>query len=399
MQASGAATGPLKGIRVLDLGTFVAGSYNATLMGDLGADVIKVEPLAGDPTRESGPFIAGESRIFVGWNRNKRGLAVDMRKEAGLKVVHDLVKTADVVTSNIRASSAKKLKVDYDTLSALNPRLIYCAATSFGSKGALVNKPAYDGILQSLGGIAQSNLASAGKVAVAPGVFIDIHTAMLALSGVLAALYHRERSGEGQMVETSLMQGAMSINPHAFCKALEKEEEGGLGAYPYNLFETKDGHIFIGAPQEKFWQSFCKAIGVPELIDDPRYATLVQRVDGRETLAAKLDPIMKSKTSSEWEALFDEAGVPNGAVRAAEDFLEHPQVTANDMNPVIQHPTIGPIKTFGVPFRFAKTPGNIQRAAPCLGEHTKEILRELNYDEKQIENLVNEGAVGTKEIT
>ena len=392
-EAGRAASGPLQGIRVLDFGSFLAGSYHTTLMGDLGADVIKVEPLAGDPTRQVGPFVGGESRIFVGWNRNKRGLAVDLRTEAGLKVVYDLVRNVDVVTTNFRPSAAKKLKVDYDTLSALNPRLIYSSSTGFGPKGPLSEKPAYDGILQSMGGVAKVNEAAMGKVALAAPVFIDIQTATLALGAVLAALYHRERTGEGQLVETSLLQGVMTVQPHAFCQALEKEEEGGLGAYPYNLFETKDGHIFVGAPQEKFWRSFCQVLGQPALAEDPRYGTLADRVEGREELAELIDPIMLQKTSVEWEALLDAAGVPCGAVRDSDEFMDHPQVAANNMNPVINHTTIGPMRVLGVPFHFEKTPGEIQRSAPLLGEHTKEILRELEYDDDQIEKLAREGAI------
>lgn len=389
------ASGPLQGIRVLDFGAFLAGSYHATLMGDLGADVIKVEPLVGDPTRQVGPFVAGESRIFVGWNRNKRGLAVDLRTEAGLKVVYDLVQTADVVTTNFRPRAAKKLKVDYDTLAALNPQLIYSTSTGFGSKGPLSEKPAYDGILQSMGGIAKSNEATSGKVSVAAPVFIDIQTATLALGAVLAALFHRERTGEGQLVETSLLQGVMVVQPHAFCQALEKEEEGGAGAYPYKMFETEDGHIFVGATQDKFWRSLCLVLGLPALAEDSRYGTIPERVERYKELAELIDPIMLQKKSVEWEALLEDAGVPCGAVRGAAEFFDHPQVAANDMDSIINHTTIGPMRVMGVPFHFGKSPGEIQRSAPLLGEHTKEILRELEYDEGRIEELEREGAIAT----
>ncbi len=389
------ASGPLQGIRVLDFGTFLAGSYNATLMGDLGADVIKVEPLTGEPTRQVGPFVGGESRIFVGWNRNKRGLAVDLGAEAGLNVVYDLARRADVVTTNFRPSAARKFKVDYDTLAALNPRLIYCVSTGFGSKGPLSDLPAYDGIMQAMGGVATANETTAGKVSLAAPVFIDIQTAMLAFAAVTAALYHRERTGEGQAIETSLLQGVMSVQPHAYCRALEKEEEGGLGVYPYGLFETKDGHIFVGAPQEKFWQSFCRVLGRPALAEDPRYGSMVDRVDRRDELADLIHPIMLQKSTAEWETILNEAEVPCGAVCSPEEFIDHPQVGANAMNPTIHHPTIGPLQVFGVPFHFGKSPGNIQRSAPTLGEHTKEILRELEYDEGRIEKLERDGVIST----
>lgn len=387
------ASGPLKGIRVLDFGAYLAGSYHATLMGDMGADVIKVEPLTGDPTRLTPPFVGGESRVFIGWNRNKRGLVIDIRNEAGLNAVYDLVRGADVVTTNFRPKAAKKLKVDYDTFSALNPKLVYCAATGFGAKGPLSDQPSYDGIFQAMGGVAQANKITTGNVAIAAPVFIDIHTALLGLAGITAALFHRERTGEGQLVETSLLQGVMSVQPAQYCRAMEQEEEGVVGAYPYTIFETKDGHIFVGAPQEKYWHSFCQVIGLPALAEDVRYGSLADRVKRREELGEILQPVMREKSTDTWEALLMKDDVPCGAVRTSDEFMNHPQVAANNMKSVIHHPKIGPIQVFGVPINFEKTPGNIQRAAPMLGEHTREILRELGYDDERIEKLRSDEAI------
>lgn len=387
------ASGPLRGIRVLDFGAFLAGSYHATLMGDLGADVIKVEPLTGDPVRQGAPFVGGESRVFIGWNRNKRGLAVDLASDAGRKVVHDLVAGVDVVTTNFRPTGAKKLGMDYDTLSALNPGLIYCNSTGFGTRGPFSDAPAYDGILQSMGGVAQSNETTTGKVAVAAPVFIDIQTAMLALAGVLAALFHRERTGEGQKVETSLLQGVMSVQPHAYTQSLEHEDEGKVGAYPYTLYETSDGHIFVGAPQQKFWQAFSKILGRPDLGDDPQYETMSDRDENKEELKAIIEPIVKQKTSAEWDGLLREADVPCGVAYSHAEFFDHPQVAAIDMDAQIDHTTVGQMRVYGVPFHFGKSPGKIQRSAPTLGEHTLEILGDLGYDEEQIEALKNAGVI------
>lgn len=366
-------------------------------MGDLGADVIKVEPLDGDPTRQVGPFVGGESRIFVGWNRNKRGLAVDLLSEAGREIVYDLVRSADVVTTNFRPSAAKRLKVDCATLSALNPRLIYCNSTGFGSKGPLADRPAYDGILQAMGGVALANEITTGKVAVAAPVFIDIQTAMLALAGVLAALYHRERTGEGQAVETSLLQGVMSVQPSAYCRALELEEEGSGGAYPYTLYETKDGHIFVGATQNKFWRWFCEVLGDPALAEDPRYMTIADRVKLKDELGERIRPVLAQKTSDEWETILTEKGIPCGPVYTHERFMDHPQVEAIGMNQVIQHSSLGPMRVFGVPFHLEKTPGRIQRSAPRLGEHNEEILRELDYDDARIEKLKRDGVIASRD--
>jgi crotonobetainyl-CoA:carnitine CoA-transferase CaiB-like acyl-CoA transferase len=390
----GSASGPLKGIRVLDFGAFLAGSYHATLMGDLGADVIKIEPIAGDPTRLTPPIVGGESRVFLGWNRNKRGLAVDLRSERGLKVVYDLIRSADVLTCNFRPASARKLKMDYDTLSHLNPSLIYCSSTGFGPKGPMADRPSYDGVFQTIGGIAQVNETTAGNVSIAAPVFVDIQTATLALSGVLAALYHRERTGEGQQVETSLLQAVMAVQPHAYCEALDQEEEGIVGAHPYTLYETTDGHVFVACPQEKFWKAFCTVIEKPELGNDERYDSLFKRVECKDELLELISPVMMNKSADEWEQLLVAAEVPCAPALSHAEFMEHPQVSAMDMNPTIEHPKIGPLRVFGVPFNFSKTPGNIQRAAPALGEHTREILAELDYTDGEIESLKEDGAIG-----
>lgn len=395
MSHNSPASGPLKGIRVLDFGTFVAGSYNAVLMGDLGADVIKVERLEGDPARQVGPFLGDESRIFMGWNRNKRGLAVDLHSEAGLEVVYELVRRTDVVTGNFRPGIAEKLKVDYATLSALNSRLIFSATTGYGPVGPMSARPSYDAVFQAMGGVAHINKRTTGKIAVAAPIFIDIHTAMLALTGVLAALFHRERTGEGQKVETSLLQGVMSSQPSAFCKALEMEEERALGACPYALFETSDGMIFIAVAQDKFWRFFCQALERPEWIDDVRYRSNADRMDNAEGLAVEIQQILITRSNAEWDALLEEKGVPCGVVCTHDEFLHHPQVEAAGMNPVITHSTVGPVRVFGVPVCFEKSPGAIQRSAPTLGEHTEEILEEIGYAPTRIEELLREGVVQT----
>ncbi len=393
--AGNGASGPLEGLNVLDFGTFVAGSYNAVLMGDLGAKVIKVEPLAGDPARQVGPFLKGESRIFIGWNRNKLGLAVDLRKEAGRQIVYDLTATTDIVTGNYRPGIAEKLKVDYETLSAINPRIIYLASSGYGQTGPLRDRPTYDAIFQTTGGIAYANQFTTGKVAITAAVFIDIHTAMLGLSAILAALYHRERCGVGQKVETSLLQGAMSVQPSAYVRAIDTEETPFVGGYPYALFEAKEGQIFVAAIQDKFWKAFCKAAGQPELGANSKYDTNPKRGQHREELDDIIRPFMLEKTALEWEEILVEAGVPCGIVHNHDEFLVHPQVEAVGMNPIVDHPTIGPLRMYGVPFNLEKTPGRIQRSAPRLGEHSESILAELDYDQNRIAKLKADGVIAT----
>lgn len=386
-------SGPLTGVKVVDFCSFIAGSYSAMLMGEMGAEVIKVEPLTGDLSRAWGPFFAGESSFFQAWNLNKRSISIDLLSPSGREVVYELVRKADVVIENFRPGVTAKLKIDYDTLREINSKIIYCSSTAFGAKGPYHKRPAYDPVLQSMGGAAKGNLRFSGKVAICSVAVSDYQAAMLAVAGVTAALYHREKTGEGQKVETSLLQAILSVQSHYYVRALETNEEGPLGIFPYHLFETSDDLIFIGAATNKFWQLLCEAIGAPEIAAESEYDTNAKRVAHKDELFAKLQPYFRKKTTAEWTALLIEKGVPCGPVMNYDEFFIDPQVEIMEMNPVIEHPTIGPIRIVGVPVHFEKTPGRIHSAAPLLGQHTDEILRELGYTAQRIEDLRREGVI------
>lgn len=387
---SAQSTGPLAGVKILDFCSFINGAYSAAIMGDLGADVIKIEPLTGDLSRAWGPFLNGESRFYQAWNRNKRCITLDLTAQAGRDIVYDLVRSTDVVIENFRAGVTEKLGIDYATLRELNPRLIYCSSTAFGSKGPQRNRPGYDPVLQALSGIIRDNARFSGTPALLPVAVSDYQASMLVITGVLSALYHRERTGEGQKIETSLLQAVLSIHAHYFIETLDCEEEGAVGIYPYRLFETEDDRIFIAAGTDKFWRMLCEVLGVPELGTDPRYDQNGKRTVRATELTALLQPIFKQKTTAEWERLLVEKGVPCGALNSYFDFLNDPQVTAMEMNPVLAHPVIGAMRVPGIPVHFEHTPGAIQRPAPLLGQHTEEILSELGFDDAQIAKLREE---------
>ncbi len=385
--------GPLHGIRVLDFTSFIAGSYGAMLLGDMGADVLKIESPGGDNARHWGPFIGSESRMFQAWNRNKRGIAVNLKTEEGRQVVYDLARDADVAMENFRPGVAARLGIDYDTLSRHNPGLIYASSSAFGGSGPYAQRPGYDPVLQSMAGAAHLQQLMNGVAAICPVAVSDYMAAVLTVCSINAALLHRERTGDGQWIETSLLQAIMTAQAQSYLQPLEAEITGPPGIFPYRMFAAADGPIFIAAGTDKFWKLFCEAIGRDDLAGDPRYATNPQRVTQARELSAEIDPIVASRPAHELEADLVAVGVPCAAVRSADEFFDDPQVEAMAMSQVVRHPQLGNLRMAGVPWRFSRSPASIRRPAPALGQHTDEVLAELGYAPDRIAALRTSGAV------
>lgn len=390
---SGTPSGPLVGVKVLDFTSFIAGSYCAQLLGDLGAHVIKVEALMGDAARFWGPFLKGESRFFQGWNRNKRSLAIDLRSDEGKDVIYTLVKDADIVVENFRPGITQKLAIDYKTLAAENERLLYLSITAFGAKGPYGTRPGYDPILQSLSGAARGNIRYSNTTSICSVAVSDYGAALLGATGLLAALYHRERTGKGQFIETSLLQAAMAVQSHMFIDALEAEEEPPFGIYPYKYFETKDDILFVAGGTDRFWQLFCECIGLAELGSDPKYAKNADRVTHGEYLTERIHGVLRTRSTKEWETILLEKGVPCAAAQTYQEFFDDPQVAALEMFPTIAHSKVGAMRVCGVPITLHETPGAVQGPAPTLGQHTEEVLGEAGYDGEGIKGLRERGIV------
>jgi CoA:oxalate CoA-transferase len=374
---------PLAGVRILELGQIIAGTYGGQVLSDLGADVIKIESPEGDLGRN--PSVApyrGLSGLFLTFNRNKKSVVIDLKTEAGLKVFYDLVRVCDVVVDNFRAGVLERLKIDYATLKRINPRIIQCSVTGFGSAGEYKNYPALDIIVQAMSGH-MAITGEPGRPPVRVGIpLADLSGGIFACKGILAALFARERSGEGRQVELSMYDSMLNLLSYMGTMWLTNGElpspPGSSHDYtvPWQAFETSDGYVVIATRQEIFWQRLCQALDCMHLAKDPRYLTNALRVENRATLVPELEHIFRGRTVDEWLGRLRAAEVPAAPVNNLDRAFSEPPVAEREMIVEYDHPDVGRVRLPGNPIKMSGL-GTISKPAPRLGEHTDSVLREL----------------------
>jgi crotonobetainyl-CoA:carnitine CoA-transferase CaiB-like acyl-CoA transferase len=387
--------GPLDDVKVLDLCSYLAGPYGCTLLADLGAEVIKIESPQGDMLRQFPSSLAGDSRFFLGTNRGKRALALDLKHPEGLTVLHRMVADADVLVENFRPSVPARLGIDYPRLREINPRLIYAGLTGYGDIGPLREKGGFDQVLQCLSGMAVFQGGGIDKAQLVLGSVLDYFTSALLAYGVTAALFQRERSGRGQYLSLSLLRSALTIQAGRFVWAESEGKEvvrdsgtGGLtGIHP-----TKRGSLYISVHSNHFFVALCELIGRPELAGDPRCATMRSRAEHAADLMPELRGALAERTALEWEEIFGER-VPCAAVRPIEDLFDHPQVVAEQLVTTLAHPVVGHYRTMTKPIKFSDTPGPTPTASPTFGQHSDEVLAGYGYSPDEIAGFRNRNIV------
>lgn len=374
-----APAGPLGGIRVLDLSAYIAGPYGCALLADQGADVIKIEPPDGDNLRQYPSTLASESRAFLGVNRSKRGIVLDLKRPADHAVLLRLVREADVLVHNFRPSVPKRLGIDFERLQLINPRLIYCAVSGYGESGPMKDKAGYDQVLQTMTGMCALQGRRGGPPEIIYGSVVDYYAAALLAAGVSSALFERERSGLGQFVGVSLLRSALTMQSARMIWAdgegldigRDMRSGGVTGIHP-----TRDGHIYISANTARFWKSLCEKTDLDELADDPRYDSVRKRAQAVAEIVPRLHEALARRSAMEWEALFGDE-VPCAAARRIEDMFEHPQVLAEGIVGPIEHPQVGRYRGVAQSIKFGRTPGPPAFAAPMLDQDTEAIRNEL----------------------
>lgn len=393
---------PLQNIRVIDLSRALAGPYCTMTLGDLGAEVIKIEPRTGDETRGWGPpFMPGtqDSAYYAALNRNKQSIILDLKHPSAKDILRTLIERSDILVQNFRVGTMEKLGFGYDAVHSMNPKLIYCSISGFGSTGPYANRGGYDIIAQGMGGMMSITGDPHGEPMRVGVPIVDITTGMFAVQAILAALLVKERTGQGQLVEASLLESQVAclanVGSNYLISGKIPQRIGNLhpNITPYQPFATQDGYVIIAVGNDKLWQTFVQVLGCPELANDARFVTNADRNQNRRELQQILAPIFKTKTSAVWAEIFTQHDIPAGPINNIEEVFQDPQVAARDMLVSIQHPQAGTIRMAGIPIKFSETPGQIRRHPPLLGEHTQSILQELGYSPEKIQQLRNQGAI------
>jgi crotonobetainyl-CoA:carnitine CoA-transferase CaiB-like acyl-CoA transferase len=362
--------GPLSGVRVLDLSAYIAGPYGCTLLADQGADVIKIEPPGGDNLRHYPSTLERENRAFLGVNRSKQGMVLDLKRPEQLAVLLKLVGEADVLVHNFRPGVAERLGVDYPRLSGINSRLIYCAVTGYGEEGPLREKAGYDQVLQAMTGMCVLQGKPDGAPELTYGSPVDYYAAALLAAGVSSALFERERSGQGQFVGVSLLRSALTMQSARMIwaegEALDTWRDMRSGGIT-GLHPTREGYLYLSANTPHFWEALCEKTGLPEFAKDRRYDTVRKRAEHAAEIVPKLRAVLLTRTAQEWEELLGDQ-VPCAMARRVEDMFDHPQVIAENMVAPIEHPTLGSYRGVTRPIKYGRTPGPEPFTAPVLGQ-------------------------------
>lgn len=397
------ATGPLKGMRVIELAHIMAGPVCGLMLADMGADVVKVEKIkTGDDTRRFlPPDIEGESAAYMMMNRNKRGIALDLKHDEGKAVLLRLIKDADVVIENYRHDTMQRLGLDYGTLNAINPGLIYCEISGFGRTGPYRERGGFDLIAQGMSGLMSVTGEGPGRppVKVGPPV-TDITAGILGAMGVSAAYASKLQTGLGQRVDTSLFEAGITHtfwqSAIAFATGVSPEPMGSahpLNA-PYQSIETEDGWINVGAANQTNWLRMLEVIDAKPLREDPRFITNQNRMEHRLELIQELEAVFITRSTQTWVQLLNDAGIPAGPILDVPQMHKDPQTLAREMVTVVDHPKAGRVQTLGAPVKFHGTPGGVKRAAPLLGQHSTEVLLEVGYEKAEVRRLIEAGVVG-----
>lgn len=397
------ASGVLTGVQVIDLTQALAGPYCTMLLGDLDADVVKVEqPGQGDQSRGWGPpYLNGESAYFLSVNRNKRGVTLNLREPEAQAILHRLVAGADVfIVNQPRLSSLQKLGADYETLRALNSRLVYCSITGYGMTGPYAGRPGYDVVIQGEAGLMSITGEIDGGPARYPIPIADVTTGIYSALAIVAALLARERTGRGQFIDNSLLESQVAwltnVGGNYFATGQRPPRLGNAhpSIAPYQPFKARDKHIIVGVATERLWERFCQALGVQDTIwTDPRFATNADRLSHRNELIPQLDGIIATQDADHWLDLFRQAGIPCGPINLVDEILDDPQVRARGVIVELEHPAAGLVRSIANPVHLSETPVSYRLPPPVLGQHNAEVLAGLGYDPADVARLEASGVI------